>query len=97
MLLKFHHFQDNGDAWHLYGVTSNGNGCARAHRPGVYTKVANYINWIDNSIKNASRLNVAKIQATCNGHRCPLGECLPKARVCNGYMECSNGSDEQNC
>ncbi|XP_065206949.1 serine protease nudel-like [Planococcus citri] len=89
--------QDNGNAWHLYGITSNGNGCARAHRPGVYTKVVNYVNWIDNSVENTTRAIMPKIQATCNGHRCPLGECLPKARVCNGYMECSNGSDEMNC
>lgn len=91
------YFQDNGNAWHLYGITSNGNGCARAHRPGVYTKVVNYVNWIDNGVGNISRTTLPKMQATCNGHRCPLGECLPKARICNGYMECSNGSDELNC
>lgn len=32
--------------WVLLGITSNGDGCGRAGRPGVYTKVYNYLNWI---------------------------------------------------
>lgn len=35
----------------------------------------------------------------CAGLRCPLGNCLQKNQICNGQVECHDGSDENqhNC
>lgn len=56
------------------------------------------MNWIQSYINNNTEKDTNTItKTTCTGHRCPLGECLPKSRLCNGFIECSDGSDEINC
>ncbi|KAF7665041.1 hypothetical protein LDENG_00157090 [Lucifuga dentata] len=39
------------DVSFLYGIISWGEGCGRTGKPGVYTKVVNYIDWINSVIK----------------------------------------------
>ncbi|CAF0794334.1 unnamed protein product [Adineta steineri] len=36
--------------WQIIGITSYGEGCARAHKPGVYTRVSVYRDWINYTI-----------------------------------------------
>ncbi|XP_075117201.1 hepatocyte growth factor activator serine protease [Leptodactylus fuscus] len=35
---------------YLYGIISWGEGCGRLNKPGVYTKVSNYVEWINSKI-----------------------------------------------
>ncbi|XP_076396173.1 serine protease nudel isoform X3 [Megachile rotundata] len=34
------------------------------------------------------------IEATCEGFRCSIGQCIPKDRVCDGVPDCRDSSDE---
>ena len=49
--------------WLLVGITSWGLGCAQSGRPGVYTKISNYINWIN---VNTDGCIEANLSLACN-------------------------------
>ncbi|XP_022246562.1 serine protease nudel-like [Limulus polyphemus] len=86
--------EENG-RWTLVGVTSNGDGCGRAGRPGVYTKVSKYVQWIYSVMTDGDTSPGNRSQ--CLGIRCPLGKCVEEVNVCDHNMDCSDGSDEINC
>ncbi|KAL4629476.1 coagulation factor XI-like [Arapaima gigas] len=37
--------------WYLTGITSWGDGCGVAEKPGVYTRVASFVDWIQNNMR----------------------------------------------
>ncbi|XP_076238933.1 uncharacterized protein LOC143182076 [Calliopsis andreniformis] len=43
----------NNGAFTLYGITSWGQHCGRANKPGVYVRVSYYRRWIDQKIRNS--------------------------------------------
>ncbi|KAM4837275.1 coagulation factor XI isoform 2-T2 [Thomomys bottae] len=36
----------HNEVWHLVGITSWGEGCGQKERPGIYTNVIKYVDWI---------------------------------------------------
>ena len=40
--------------WHVFGITSFGEGCGRRGKYGIYAKVPNYITWMESTMEDSS-------------------------------------------
>ncbi|CAF1245382.1 unnamed protein product [Rotaria sordida] len=45
------------NVWEQVGITSTGIGCARALYPGIYTRVAAYQSWINETVNSANNIS----------------------------------------
>ncbi|XP_060875249.1 serine protease nudel isoform X2 [Metopolophium dirhodum] len=87
---------NNLNKWYVAGIVSHGEGCARPMEPGVYTRVALYMDWIFKATEN--NLPQDRPLQYCPGIRCKTGkQCIPTKRQCDKYVDCMNAEDEQNC
>lgn len=72
----------NANEWYLAGIVSHGEGCARPDEPGVYTRIALYLDWI--KLKQ-HQVMTQQTKQQCPGHRCVWGGglCISKSKRCS--------------
>ncbi|GAU92925.1 hypothetical protein RvY_04939-2 [Ramazzottius varieornatus] len=84
---------DNG--WIPVGLPLfNGLGC-RSTLPSsmLLQNVSHLGEWMMSEIGKP----MVRITSSCEGFKCPMGNCIPPSSICDFTNDCFDGSDEKNC
>lgn len=78
---------------------SRGGGCGTDGKPGIYTNVAMYLEWIRTADLGNLNQNITIPKEQCPGFKCKSGDgnCLPSDYKCNRLVDCIDAEDEDQC
>lgn len=88
----------NPEEHYIAGIVSHGEGCARKNEPGVYTRVALYIDWINEMENSDLEKTAISTKTICPGYTCAwTNRCISFLDKCNQIVDCLAGDDELEC